>query len=86
MTFGHAYFRKTDGADTLIARPLDTAILLEIGREGILGEFQMIGAVRLEASAVQHLIDALRHARRLLRQREGYHRRGAATVDARRRG
>lgn len=85
MTFGPAYFRTTDGPDTLIVRPLDESVLLEIGREGIHGEFQMVGAVGLEAGQVQQLLDALRHARRLLRQRQGYHRSGAVTVDARRR-
>lgn len=79
MTFEPAYFRKTDGADTLIARPLDESILLEIGHEGAAGEFRMVGAVGLEPGEVQNLIDALRHARRLLRQRRGYRRRAATT-------
>ncbi len=73
------YFRTTDGPDTLIARPMDETVLVEIGRPGPSGGFELAGAVRLDAGEAQSLIDAVRHARRLIKQRQGYHRRAAAT-------
>lgn len=75
------YFRIVDAPDTLIVRPLDRSVLIEIGRPGPSGEFQLAGAACLTPEEVQGAIDAMRHARRLVRQRQGYHRRAAASMD-----
>jgi hypothetical protein len=74
------YFRTTDGPDTLIARPMDETVLVEIGRPGPSGGFELAGAVCLDPAEVMELIDALRQARRLIRQRRAYHRRANATA------
>lgn len=80
MSGSPAFFRTTDGPDTLIARPQGETVLLEIGRPGASGGFELAGAVCLGPGEAQRLIDAVRQVRRLIRQRQAYHRRANATA------
>ena len=55
--------------DVLIVRPLEEAVVIEIGRPGPRGSFELAAAFSLDPAEARAVIDALLAARRLVRCR-----------------